>query len=121
MEQKNRYHLILSIMHITSPSPLGIPVLLVVLGILVGTSVDLMIVVVYKQHIAVLLVMMIVDSISTGDTLVVYPVLYVGVLHTKIVHNYNDITQLLIPSCTSTIVVSIIPSNSPIVATTDTV
>ncbi len=89
MEEKNHYHLI--VMHITSPS-LGTPVLPVVSGILVGTSADLLIVI-YEQHIAVLLVMMIVDSISTSDT-VVYTVLYVGVLYTTMVNSSLIITSL---------------------------
>ena len=54
---------------------------------------DVLIVVVYEQHIAVLLVMMIVDSISTSDT-VVYTELYVGVLYTAMVNSSLIITSL---------------------------
>ena len=71
IEQKNQVNSV-SLVCIASPSP----VLLVVLDILVETSGDLMIVVVYEQHIAVLLVMMIVDSISTGDVYIAKGVLY---------------------------------------------
>ena len=114
------------ILIITSAPSLGTtPGMSVVSSTLVETSEYLLIVVIYEQHIAVLLVMMIVDSISTSDT-VVYTVLYVGGLYTAMVNSSLIITSLniafySIPSGTLITVVSITPSNSPIVAITDTV
>ena len=86
MEQNNHYHCIHIIVILYNLPSLDIPVVSIVSGnILVETSMDL---IVYEQHIAVLLVMMIVDSISTSDT-VVYTVLYIGVLYTAMV---NELT-----------------------------
>ena len=100
----------------------------VVSSTVVETSEYLLIVVIYEQHIVVLLVKMIVDSISTAnaDTSVVYTVLHVDVLYTTTVNTTLIFTSLniafySIPSGTLITVVSITPSNSPIVATTDTV